>query len=343
MLPGEVASKAGPGESELRRTPRWAGPLGAYLLTVFALITLNFFLPRAMPGDPLDGLLGQNSETFLFGDEAKAALAEHYGLDRPLLAQYGTYLSDLAQGDLGRSIANNAPVRSEIGRRLPWTALLVGGSVLLSTVLGLVAGVQAGWRRDRPLDRALLTALLAIREFPTYLLGSLLLLVFAVKLRWLPLSGAQTPFSGSFSPIEKVVDIGRHLLLPLLVLTLGLAVGNYLVMRAGMVNELGSDHLVLGRAKGLRDRRLKYRYAARNALLPVVSLVALQLGFAVTGDVLIEQIFGYPGLGGILFGSIGARDYPMIQGVFLVVSVSVVTVNALADTLHRRLDPRIAS
>src|SRR5205085_2857190 len=140
--------------------------------------------------------------------------------------------------------------------------------------------------------------------------------LFAVQLGWLPLFGAKTPFADSLGPLGRVTDIGRHLLLPLLVLASGLTVGNYLVMRASMVNELGSDYLLLGRAKGLRPRRLKYRYAARNALLPVVSLTALQIGFVLTGDVLIERVFSYPGLGGLLFDAIAARDYPIIQGAF---------------------------
>ncbi|HEV8115694.1 MAG TPA: ABC transporter permease [Acidimicrobiales bacterium] len=327
-----------------RRGPRRRQGRGAasFLVLIFALITLNFLLPRAMPGDPIDALLAQGSAGFTLGDQSRAALEEYYGLDGSLASQYGDYLVRLAQGDLGRSIVTNVPVRQEIAKQLPWTILLIGSSILVSTVLGLVAGVHSGWRRDRPLDRALMTVLLTVREFPTFLLGSLLLFLFAVKLGWLPLFGARTPFSDSYSLVEKVVDIGSHLLLPLVVLTIGLTVGNYLVMRAGMVSELGSDHLQLGRVKGLRQRRLKYRYAARNALLPVVSVTGLQLGFALTGDVLVERVFSYPGLGSLLFESINVRDYPVIQGGFLVISVGVVSVNALTDLLYRRLDPRMS-
>jgi len=314
-----------------------------YLLTIAALATLNFFLPRAMPGDPIDALIAQSSTNFVFGEETRAALEDYYGVDRPLVDQFGHYATDLVRGDLGRSIATNAPVRTELGRRVPWTILLVGSSLALSTVLGVVAGIHAGWRRDRGTDRTLLTLLLAVREFPAFLLGSLLLLAFAVKLKWLPLFGAQTAFSDSYGLWDKTVDISRHLLLPCLVLTVGLTAGNFLVMRAGMVRELGSDHLLLGRAKGLRDRTLKYRYAGRNALLPVVSLTALQIGFVLTGDVLVERVFAYPGLGLLIFDSIGSRDYPTLQGAFLLISVSVVTVNAITDALHRRLDPRASS
>lgn len=329
-----------------RRPPPRRGRTGAvasYVAMVFVLVTLNFVLPRAMPGDPIDALLAQGPTGFTLGEQSRAALEQYYGLDGSLAAQYRHYLVRLAHGDLGRSIVTNAPVRKEMGRRLPWTVLLIGSSLLLATAIGVVAGVHAGWRRDKPMDRAVMTALIAVWQFPPYLLGSMLLFVFAVKLRWLPLAGAQTPFSGSFSVPEKVVDIGQHLLLPLVVLTAGLTAWSYLVMRAGMVNELGSDYLLLGRAKGLPDRWLKYRYAARNALLPLVSSTAVDVGFAVAANIVVERVFSYPGLGGLLFDSIGVRDYPTIQGVFLLISLGTVTVNAVADALYRRLDPRTAA
>lgn len=335
--PTTVLAKDEPRRGDGRRR---RGAVASYLVMVFALITLNFLVPRAMPGDPIDALLAQGATGFSLGEQSRASLEEYYDLDGSLASQYGNYLSRLLRGDLGRSIVTNAPVTTEIGRRLPWTILLIGSSMLLATAIGLVAGVHSGWRRDRPLDRALLTGLLTVWQFPPYLLGSLLLFVFAVKLGWFPLGGAQTPFSGSFSLVEKVIDIGQHLLLPLVVLTAGLTAVSYLVMRSGMVNELGSDYLLLGRAKGLRPRRLKYRYAARNALLPVVGLTAVEVGSAVVANLLVERVFSYPGLGGLMFGSIGVRDYPTIQGVFLVLSLGVVTVNALADVVYRRLDPR---
>jgi len=314
--------------------------MASYLVTVFVLITLNFWLPRAMPGDPIETLISRGSSSFVYGEESVAKLEEYYGLNGSVASQYGQYLARLARGDLGRSITTNQPVRDEVARALPWTILLIGGSLVLSTLIGLTLGVRSGWRRDRPVDRAMMTGLLAVREFPPQLFASLLVFVVAVKLEWLPLFGAETPFSSSFGPIDRVVDIGRHALLPMLVLTCGLMVGQYLVMRAGMVTELGSDYLLLGRAKGLHQRRLKYRYAARNALLPVVSLSAVEIGFAVTANVIVERVFSYPGLGQLMVGSIGTRDYPALQGAFLAFSLGIVTVNALADVLYRRLDPR---
>jgi peptide/nickel transport system permease protein len=340
---GEDAAGAGRGRTGGRHDGRrWIVQLGAYLATIFALVTINFLVPRMMPGDPVQALAAKGSNNFTFGKQGQEALARYYGLDRPLVSQYGRYLSQLAHGDLGRSIVTNAPVGDDLSRRMPWTLLLIGTSLLLATALGLVAGVHSGWRRGRALDRGLLTVLLSVREFPTFLLGSLLLLLFAVKLGWVPVSGAETAFS-NLGPAARAVDIGRHLVLPALVLSVGLTAGSFLIMRAGMVNELGADYLLWGRAKGLREHRLKYNYAARNALLPVVSLTALQMGFVVTGDVLIERIFSYPGVGNLIFESINSRDYPAIQGAFLFVAVSVISANGLADLLYRRLDPRTSA
>jgi peptide/nickel transport system permease protein len=338
---GDAPPTTGQGEGAPpgRRRRPWVGALASYLLMVIALLVLNFLLPRAMPGDPIDGLLATGSSGFTFGEDARAELEKYYGLDRPLPAQFVHYVSRLAHGDFGRSIVTNMPVREEITRRLPWTLLLVTGSVALATAIGLVAGVHSGWRRDRPMDRTLMAGLLAVREFPPYLLASLLLYVFAVKVKWFPLFGAEEPFA-DFNAVERVLNIAWHATLPILVLTAGLTAGTYLMMRAGMVRELGADYLQLGRAKGLRPRRLKYGYAARNALLPVVSLTAVEIGFAINVNVLVERVFSYPGLGRLLFDSIGARDYPTIQGAFLVVSLAIVTVNALADVLYRHLDPR---
>jgi peptide/nickel transport system permease protein len=322
------------------RRRRWVGAATSYLVMVYVLVTLNFLLPRIMPGDPIDGLLAQGGASVTFGDQTRVALRRYYHLDGSLLSQYGHYLDRLVHGDLGRSIVTNASVWHEMSYRIPWTLLLVFSSLLVATIVGTVAGIHAGWRRDRPADRALMVGLIAVWQFPAYLLGSMLLLLFAVKLGWLPLYGGQTPFATYTSPFGQVLDIGRHLLLPLLVLVSGLLAWNYLVMRSGMVSELGSDYLMLGRAKGLPERRLKYRYAARNAMLPVVNLTAVSVGTSVAANVVIERTFSYPGLGNLLFQSIGSRDYPVIQGVFLVLSLGIVTVNALADVLSGRLDPR---
>lgn len=214
-------------------------------------------------------------------------------------------------------------------------------SLILATAIGMLAGIRSGWRRGSRSDRRLIASFLAIDNLPVYFLAFVPLYVFVIKLGWFPLAGAQTPFSSGYSTLHKVGDIAYHLVLPAGVLALQFTAYQYLVMRASMVSELGSDYLLLGRAKGMTDRVLKYRYAARNALLPVVTVVALQVGWAVASLIFVETVFDYPGVGRLMFDSIGVRDYPAMQGCFLLLSLLVVTANRLADVLYRRLDPRI--
>lgn len=308
-------------------------------MTLFALVSLNFFLPRLMPGNPIDGLFAAGSPNYVYDTHARANLQSYYGLDRPLIEQYGSYLYGLVTGNLGQSIDTRDPVASTIASHLPWTLLLIVASTLLSTTVGVIAGVHAGWRRGRAVDSGLLAAFVGVQNIPGYLLASLTVFVFSVKLGWLPLGGAQTPFA-SYGPLGTIGDVGYHLVGPAIVLAVTLAAYQYLLTRASMVGELGADYLVLGRAKGLTERRLKYRYAGRNALLPVVSATALQLGTALIGTIFVERIFAYPGLGKTFFDAIGARDYPVLQGCFLVFTVLVLTTNLAADLLYRRLDPR---
>jgi len=270
-------------------------------------------------------------------------LASYYGLDRPMLEQYGHYLGGIAHGDLGRSISENRPVSSLIAERLPWTLLLVLTAIGLASLVGVVAGMHSGWRRGKRMDRGLLAVFLGLLSVPEFFLGSMVLFVLAVRLDWFPLAGARTPFVTGGSPFEQILDIGHHLVLPAGVLALGLTASQYLYMRAGMVSELGAGYLLLGRAKGLSERRLKYRYAARNALLPVVTVTSLQLSLAVSGSIFVERVFAYPGMGQLANSAANGRDYPLLQGAFLVFALIVVTVNLLTDLLYARLDPRTAT
>lgn len=324
MSPGKPQSRLGP----------WT-----YLVAVFSLISLNFFLPRLMPGDPVTLLTARGSPVYVT-PETKAALIHYYGLDRPLAAQFGRYLIDLVHGDLGTSVIYNRSVTAVIAERLPWTLLLIGTSLLIATVVGGLAGIHSAWRRGRASDRVLLVVFLALSNIPSFFLAPLIVLVFAVKLQWFPLAGATTPFAG-FGAFRQSGDILFHLVLPAAVLALSSSASSYLVMRASMVSEIGADYMVLGQAKGLRSRRLKYRYAARNALLPAATATALQLGQVVAGAVFVETVFAYPGLGQLMVDSIAARDYPVLQGCFLILTVGVLTLNFLADAVYPRLDPRV--
>lgn len=318
--------------------------LTSYLLTVFLLITANFFLPRALPGDPISALMISDSPSYVQNEATRAELTEYYGLDRPVWVQYRDYLGDLARGELGVSIRYNVPVRELVGERLPWTLLLIVSAMGPAVLIGWIGGVRSAWHRGRRTDRGLLALFLTLHSFPVFFLGSLALFVFSVKLGWFPLAGTRTPFATDVGLFEAGADIGRHLVLPATVLALQFATSQYVDMRASMVGQLGSDYLLAGRAKGLSERSLKYRYAARNALLPVVTLTAVHVGVAVgTASILIETVFGYRGMGGLTFESVAYRDYPTLQACFLVLSLVVVTANFAGDRLNARLDPRTTS
>ena len=338
---------------ELTAAPSWAGtpsraasrgwarwvPLALYAATVFILVTFNFALPRLMPGDPIEALMAMGSPNFVQDDETRANLAEYYNLDASMPEQYLNYLEGLVQGDLGVSIVSNVSVTDELIPRLGWSTLLIVVSIVVSIAIGIPTGIHSGWKRDKGVDRALLGFFLSVQNLPVFFVGSVVLVVFSFKLGLFPLGGATTPFGG-YGGIRYLLDIAHHLALPALLMGFQFATYEYLVMRSSMVSELGSDYLLSGRAKGLRERRLKYGYAGRNALLPVVTVVGLQFSLAFTSIVFIERIFSYPGVGSYMFEAVGTRDYPAMQGAFLVLTITVLTTNLLVDVLYRRLDPR---
>ncbi len=312
-----------------------------YLLTLWIVLTANFLLPRWLPGDPLSALLDPTSASYVYDAEVRAALAAYYGLDRPLLAQYGHYLSGALTGDLGRSIRLNRPVSGLIGAHLPWTLLLTLTALSLAAVLGLLGGALAGWRRGSSADKVLVTLSVVISNAPVYFVGTLLLIVFGARLRWLPLAGGRTPFATYPSLLDAARDIGRHLVLPALTLTLATMGSQFLLVRNSMVTVLGEDFMLVARAKGLSSGRLKWVHALRNALLPFVAHLAAHAGLVITGAVFIETLFNYPGMGRLIFEAVGARDYPVLQGAFLAVSTVVLGANLLADWVNQRLDPRL--
>ncbi len=326
----------------VRRSRGWWVAIAGYVATVFALVTFNFGIPRLMPGDPIDALMAFGSPTYVLDDVTRTRLNEYYDLDAPLILQYGDYLSGLLRGDLGVSIYNNRPVSTDLGGRAGWSLLLIGTGTVISVLIGIPLGVQSGWRRGKRVDRGLLAFFLAYQNLPIFVLGSAAFVVLTVKLGLFPYGGGSDPFN-DYTGLGKLIDVGRHLVLPAIMLGLDAATYQYLVMRSSVVGELGSDYLLGGRAKGLRERRLKYGYAARNALLPVVTVIGLQFSLAFTTVIFIEGIFSYPGVGFYLAEAVATRDYPAMQGAFLVLTVAVVATNLVVDLLYRRLDPRTAS
>lgn len=312
-----------------------------YLISLWAILTLNFLLPRWLPGDPLAALLDPQNSNYVYNTQVRERLEAYYGLDRPLIAQYGVYLGGALTGDLGQSIRLNQPVSDLLRAHLPWTLLLTLTALGAASLVGLWSGAEAAWRHHSPADRALVAASVVVSNAPVFFTGMILLIIFGVKLDWLPLAGGRTPFARYATTWDAVRDYGAHLVLPALTLTLALVGSKFLLVRNSMIGVLGEEYMLVARAKGLSPARIKHRHALRNALLPFIHHLAAHAAFALTGALFIETLFAYPGIGRLIFESVVARDYPVIQGVFLVVSALVLSANLLADWLTYRLDPRI--
>lgn len=314
-----------------------------YGLTIWLVITLNFLLPRIIPGDPFLVLSSddQNEEEIVLTEEQRQFFFRYYGLDRPIGEQYLSYMCELFQGNLGYSLYYKEPVSQIILRRLPWTTFLVIAAVLLSTVFGTILGSISAWYREKWPDKFLFFCLILLSEVPAFLLGLVLLFTFAAGLGLFPLSGAITHFANYSSWWKKLLDILHHAFLPIMALTIARLGGMYLLSRNSMTTVLEKDYLRTAWAKGLPKTRIIFRHALRNAMLPIVTQVFLRLGSLVGGAILVENVFAYPGLGHLMRKAVMVHDYPLVQGIFLVVTICVLLANFLADLVYRKLDPRI--
>jgi peptide/nickel transport system permease protein len=311
--------------------------VGQYALVLWIALTLNFALPRLAPGDPLRYVVGD--EANVLSSAQRSRLLAEFGLDRPVLEQYGSYVADLFRGDLGVSVRFGRPVGEVLADRLPWTVLLVLPAVVLSSLAGTALGALAAWRRGHAPDVGLLVGMLVLDSLPGFWVGMLLIAVFAVQLGWLPAFGA-VPLTGADGPLAFGAEVGRRLVLPVATITLATLGGTCLLARAAMLTTLGEDYVRMAEAKGLREREVLLRHALRNALLPVYTNVALRLGALASGAVVVETVFSYPGLGRLIYESVLARDYPLLQGAFLLISVGVIAANLAADLTYPLLDPR---
>jgi peptide/nickel transport system permease protein len=333
-----TAVRVGERPSFSRLAFAWRRPL-KYLATLFLALTINFFLPHAMPGDPLALIAG--SAVQQMGAERLAELRHAYGLDRPLGEQYLLYLGRLARGDLGQSYrySGGRSVVQVLGDHFLWTLLLVGTSLTLATLAGSLLGAWSAWQHGRWRDLGLTTALFALRAVPAFWLAMILIPLFAIQWKLLPVGD-----SYSFPRPEgwrRVTDVIEHAVLPVMVLTLAYLPTAFAIMRSSMLGEIGADYIRTARAKGLPERLVLYRHALRNALLPVVTSFGLDFGQLLGGVLLIETVFNYRGLGMMMFDAVKSRDYPLLQGGFLLFTLTVLTLNLLTDWLYTRLDPRV--
>ncbi|UOE43280.1 ABC transporter permease [Agromyces larvae] len=311
-----------------------------YVITAWAAVTINFFIPRMMPGDPVKALIAKNQGKI--PTDAIPALYAMFGLDEnvPLWQQYLDYWANLFRGDLGISFSLfPMPVTEVIAQALPWTVGLVGIATIISFFVGTVIGTGIGWRRGTWAD-----SLLPISTFfsavPYFWLGLIAIFVFSVTLGWFPSSGS---YDRSLIPswdwefISSVIFYGT---LPALTIIISSISGWILGMRNMVVTVSSEDYVTVAQAKGLSERRVMFNYAARNAVLPQVSSFALSLGFIVGGTLIMEMVFTYQGIGFLLFNAVNAKDYPLMQGCFLVITIAVLAANILADFVYAFLDPR---
>jgi ABC-type dipeptide/oligopeptide/nickel transport system permease component len=294
------------------------------VLTVPVLLgvaTLVFALIHLVPGDPAQSMLGESA-----APDDVARLRTSLGLDRPLLRQYGAFIGGLAHGDLGTSFRFGTPVTQEIRKRFADTAILAVCAMGVAIVFAIPLGIVAAVFRGRFLDHAAMTLALAGISMPSFWLGPLLAILFAVRLGWLPVSGSGTVW---------------HLVLP--AVTLGTALSAILarMTRSSVIEELRELYVLAARARGLSQARAVVRHAFRNSLIPVVTIIGLQFGAVLTGTIITETIFGWPGVGRLLIQAINTRDYPLVQGCILFISVTYVAMNLLTDLTYGFLDPRI--
>ncbi|MCO8273131.1 ABC transporter permease [Actinoplanes sp. TRM 88003] len=311
-----------------------------YLFTLWAAITLNFFIPRLVPGDPVQSLIAKFRGQL--STEAINSLYVLFGLDddKGLWAQYIDYWQQLFRGDLGLSFTFfPSPVSQIISDALPWTVLLVGITTVISFLIGTGLGVFAGWRRGSWTD-GLLPVTTFFSSVPYFWLGIIAIYLLTGPDSFFPSSGG---FDSALVPAWDQYFIPsalQHSLLPALTILISSVSGWILSMRNMMVTVSSEDYITVAHAKGLSERRVAVSYAARNALLPNISGFALSLGFIVGGTLLVEIVFSYPGVGFILLQALGAKDYPLMQGIFLVITIAVLVANLLADLAYLLLDPR---
>jgi peptide/nickel transport system permease protein len=320
--------------------------MGVFLIIVWVAATVNFIIPRLAPANPIREKLLQ---AVSFGGAGKidmerivATYEEKFGLNQPLWRQYLTYMGDLMRLDLGVSIANfPSKVLDIILRALPWTIGLLLVSTLLAFVLGTLLGALAAWPKTPLIVHLLAAPLMTLSAIPFYLLGLIMLYLFAFSLNWFPLSGGYTV--GAIPKLNWffIKDVLAHSLLPAMTIVLA-SLGSWAIgMRGMMISGLGEDYINFAEAKGLKGREIFFRYALRNALLPQTTGLALSLGFIVSGAVLVEVVFGYPGVGSVLYGAIRTFDYFVIYGVVIMLILAIGLATLVIDLLYPLLDPRI--
>lgn len=307
------------------------------LFTLMGVLIINFFLFRVMPGDPISMLVRNPSANI----ETVTRMKAHFGLDQTPLVQFFTYIVNLFKGDFGMSFHYNRPVLSIIGERVFATVLLVGTAELMAIVIGIFLGIVAAHKRGTKIDVSALSFSLVTYAMPSFWLGILLIAFFSGFLGILPTSGMTSPSLYFATGFQKMADVAGHLVLPALTLALVL-IGEYmLVMRSSLIEVLTEDYITTARAKGFDEKTVLRKHALPNAMIPMVTLIAMSIGFVIAGALQVETVFSWPGLGRLMYDALQDRDYPLLQGIFYISSICVIGANLISDILYGYLDPRV--
>lgn len=315
--------------------------VGFYLVAAFIALTLNFLIPRMMVGDPVTLMFARFQGRL--DPHALESLKAAFGfVEGPIWQQYVTYWQNLLQGNLGTSVSQfPVPVTTVMGVGLGWTLRLAGTATIISFLAGTVLGIFAAWRRGKFADSFVLPALSLLGAFPYFFIAMLALYLFAFELGWFPLlHGYDLNIKQDWSSPVFIMSVLQHSILPALTIEVTAMGGWMLAMRNNMIGTLSQDFIVMAQAKGLSDRRVMLTYAARNAILPSLTAFGMSLGFVVGGAILTEIVFAYPGIGYLLLNAVNARDYPLMQGIFLLITFAVLIANLLLDIVYVLLDPR---
>ncbi|RLG47663.1 MAG: ABC transporter permease [Thermoproteota archaeon] len=308
------------------------------LITFLFVLIFNFALPRMMPGDPLSHFMSSARLT----PEMQEMVIKRFGLDKPLWDQFKIYIRNVFRGDFGVSYSfYPQTVMEVIMKRLPWTLALLLISTTISTILGVLTGIIAAWKRGSKLDVGILLFSLTFWSMPYYWWAMMLLLIFGLHLGWFPLGGAMTAGLSHPTFFSFLKDYLRHAALPIFALVVASYASRTLIMRNTMITVLGEDYILVAEAKGLPEKRIMFSHAARNAMLPIITMIALNFAFIVGGAVFTETVFSYPGVGRAIYQAVLHRDYPLLQGAFFILSITVILANFIADLLYAKLDPRI--
>lgn len=307
------------------------------IFTLFCVLIINYFLFRVMPGDPLAMMLRDPKAS----PESVEKMKHLFGLDQAWYVQFGLYVKQLLSGDLGMSFLFKQPVTELIAIKIVPTLLLVGIATLVSLIGGIFLGILAARKRGKKVDVMSLSFSLLTYSMPTFWVGVVLVALLSVHLTLFPTSGMTTAGMVFSSSMDAVVDVAHHLFLPALSLSLVLLGQYVLIMRNSLIDELTEDYVQTAKAKGFSEKYIVRKHAVPNAMLPMVTVISINLGFMIAGAIEIETVFSWPGIGRLMYEALLNRDYPLLQGIFLIISTCVIFANLIADVLYGYLDPRV--